>query len=117
MQPVNPAQPPLHLDLHRLTAAVSLLAGIVEGSDDTIMAKDLSGRIIAWNPAAERLFGYSEHEAIGAHVSMLIPEDHRGEDDEVFARIKAGSQVAHYETERLTKSGERIAVSVTVSPL
>jgi PAS domain S-box-containing protein len=108
---------PLHIDLSRLTAAVSLLAGIVEGSDDAIIAKDIEGRIIAWNPAARRLFGYSEDEAIGQHVDMLIPLDHRGEDQLIFRRILDGEPVAHYETQRLTKSGKVVNVSVTVSPI
>lgn len=109
--------PTLHIDLRRLTAAVSLLAGIVEGSDDAILAKDAHGTIIAWNPAAERLFGYAEREAIGMHVDALIPDDHRGEHDRVFASILAGTKVEHYETVRRTKDGRSVEVSVTVSPL
>jgi PAS domain S-box-containing protein len=107
----------LHIDLRRVTAAVSLLAGIVEGSDDAIMAKDRAGTIISWNPAAQRLFGYTEAEAIGSHVSMLVPDSHRGEDIAVFERILAGQKVEHYETTRCTKSGGLVAVAVTVSAL
>ncbi|MCW2921057.1 MAG: hypothetical protein JWL76_931 [Thermoleophilia bacterium] len=107
----------LHIDLRRITAAVSLLAGIVEGSEDAIIAKDRTGAIISWNPAAERLFGYTEEEAIGRHVSMLVPEHRRGEDTDAFDRILAGKRVEHYETERMTQSGDVIEVAVTVSAL
>lgn len=110
-------QGPGHIDLSRITAAVSLLASIVEGSDDAIIAKDIAGRIISWNPAAERMFGYAEHDVIGQHIRILIPEDHRGEDEDVFARILAGDRVAHYQTQRLTRAGDRIEVAVTVSAL
>ncbi|MCW2972727.1 MAG: domain S-box-containing protein [Thermoleophilia bacterium] len=100
-----------------LPSAADLLAAIVEGSDDVIMAKRLDGTIISWNPAAERLFGYSAQEALGQHVGMLIPDDHQGEDDVVMQRILEGGSVQHYETERLTRTGRRVPVSLTVSPI
>ncbi|MCW2926643.1 MAG: hypothetical protein JWM86_611 [Thermoleophilia bacterium] len=96
---------------------MSLLAGIVDGSDDAIVAKDMQGHIIAWNPAAQRLFGYTEEEAIGAHIGMLIPEALKGEDQRVLDRVLEGNQMEHYETQRLTKDGNAVEVSVRVSPL
>jgi PAS domain S-box-containing protein len=107
----------MHLDLQRVTAAVSLLAGIVEGSDDAIIAKDRDGIVIGWNPAAERLFGYDEDEIVGTHIGVLVPDSHRGEDVEVFERILAGRKVEHYTTQRLTKDGRLVDVAVTVSAL
>jgi PAS domain S-box-containing protein len=106
-----------HIDLRQITTAVGLLASIVEGSHDAIIAKNLDGVIISWNPAAERLFGYLEADAVGQHVSMLIPDNHRGEDEVVMGRILSGATVEHYETERLAKDGRLIAVSLTVSAL
>jgi len=106
-----------HLDERNATAAAGLLAAIVDGSDDAIFAKDLEGKILSWNPAAERMFGYSEDEAVGMSVDALIPEDHAGEDRVVMRRILAGTPVEHYETERCTRDGRRIQVSLTVSAL
>jgi PAS domain S-box-containing protein len=106
-----------HIDVRRITAAVSLLASIVEGSDDPIIAKNTDGIIISWNPAAERLFGYSEAEAVGQHISLLIPPERQGEERNILGEILAGRKVDHYETERQAKDGRRIQVSLTVSPL
>ncbi|MCW2960030.1 MAG: hypothetical protein JWM25_920 [Thermoleophilia bacterium] len=106
-----------HIDLRRVTAAVALLAAIVEGSDDAIIAQNAEGVIISWNPAAEQMFRYSEAEAIGQPVAMLVPEDHRGEERRVLDIILAGTSVQHYETERVRSDGERLEVSVTVSAL
>ncbi|MCW2925153.1 MAG: hypothetical protein JWM98_2557 [Thermoleophilia bacterium] len=110
-------QLPGHIDLRQITTAVGLLVSIIEGSDDAIIAKDLNGTIISWNPAAERLFEYTEQEAVGQAIEMLIPDDHKGEDRVVMDRILAGAPVEHYETERITKSGRRVNVSLTVSAL
>jgi PAS domain S-box-containing protein len=106
-----------HIDLKQIRAAVGLLAAIVEGSDDPIIAKDLDGRIISWNPAAVRMFGYTEDEALGERIQMLIPDEHRGEDQAVMDRILNGASVEHYETQRVSKDGRVIDVSLTVSPL
>ena len=63
--------------LLRPEAAGEHFAAIVESSDDAIISKDSDGNITSWNPAAERMYGYSAEEAVGAHISMLIPE-HEG---------------------------------------
>ena len=94
-----------------------LLAAIVGSSDDAILSKDLNGIITSWNPAAERMYGYSAEEAIGSPVAMLIPAHRSGEEKEILARIRAGDPVDHYETERVTKDGRTILVSLTVSPV
>lgn len=106
-----------HLDIRRVTPTVALLSGIVEGSDDAILALDTEGRIISWNPGAERLFGYTEEEAIGRHIGMLIPENHRGEDRHILGEVLAGRRIHHFETQRLRKDGKVVDVSLTVSPL
>ena len=91
-------------------------AAIVESSDDAIIAKNLDGVISAWNAAAERMFGYTEHEAIGQPIALIIPPDLRDEERNILRRLRAGERV-HYETVRVTKTGERIDVALTISPL
>ncbi len=90
---------------------------IVEFSDDAILSKDSQGLITSWNPAAERLYGYTPEEAVGQPISILIPPSRRGEEREILDRVLAGEQVDHYETERLTKDGRLLVVSLTVSPI
>ena len=92
-------------------------AAIVESSDDAIIAKNLDGVISAWNAAAERMFGYTEHEVIGQSIATIIPPDLRDEERGLVSRLRAGERIERYETIRLTKSGERIDVSLTISPL
>jgi len=97
--------------------AQSRLAAIVESSDDVIVSKDLNGIINSWNPAAERTFGYSAHEAIGQPITIIIPLDLRDEEAEIIRRLKNGQRIRHFETERVTKTGKRLNVSLTVSPI
>ncbi len=93
------------------------LAAIVESSDDAIVSKDLNGIITSWNRAAVRMFGYTEAEAIGRPIRMLIPADRQLEEDDVLARIRSGNGVDHFETVRVRKDGSRIHISLTVSPI
>jgi PAS domain S-box-containing protein len=93
------------------------LAAIVESSDDAILTKDLTGRITSWNGAAARVFGYSEAEIVGSSILTLIPEELHSEEWEILAKLQAGQRIDHYETTRLKKNGERIDVSLTISPL
>jgi PAS domain S-box-containing protein len=92
-------------------------AAIVESSDDAILSKDPEGIITSWNPAAERMYGYSAEEAIGSHISILIPEHRAGEERVILDQILKGQHVAHYETERVRKDGRQIQVSLSVSPV
>jgi PAS domain S-box-containing protein len=94
-----------------------LLASIVESSNDAIIAKSLDGTIRSWNAAAERLFGFTAAEAVGQHISLVIPPDRLTEEDEIIASLKAGQRIEHYETERVRKDGQRIIVSLTISPI
>ena len=93
------------------------LAAIVGSSEDAIIAKGLDGEITAWNRAAESLFGYRADEAIGRNVSFLFPEERLGEEEEIMDKISRGERIEHYETERRSKDGRLIAVSLTVSPI
>ena len=93
------------------------LAAIVDSSDDAIVSKTLDGVITSWNRAAEQLFGYSAAEAIGQHIFLIIPDDHRAEEDEVLARLRQGEKIDHFETVRQARDGRRIAISLTVSPV
>ncbi|HEX4900199.1 MAG TPA: PAS domain S-box protein, partial [Pyrinomonadaceae bacterium] len=94
-----------------------LLASIVESSNDAIIGKSLAGVIQSWNAAAERLFGYSAAEAVGQHISLVIPAERISEEDEILARLKAGQRIEHFETERVRSDGQRILVSLTISPI
>ena len=102
---------------HRTVSDAARLAAIVENSDDAILSKSLDGTILTWNAAAERMFGFSEREAVGRSITMIIPPDRLGEEKEILARIVKGMRVDHFETVRLTRSGEPVQVSVTISPV
>jgi PAS domain S-box-containing protein len=93
------------------------LAELVRGTRDAVFSKDLEGVVTSWNPAAERLYGYTAEEAVGQHVSFLIPPDHRNEEKEILARIRRSERLETYETERIRKDGRRVDVSLTISPL
>ena len=93
------------------------LASIVESSDDAIIGKSLDGVIQSWNAGAERLFGYAAAEAVGRHISLVIPEERLDEEDRIISSLKAGQRVDHFETVRLHKSGRPITVSLTISPI
>jgi len=116
----EPCAVPVAADDVNLTRAEEIrlrYAAIVESSDDAIIAKTLDGVISAWNAAAERMFGYTEREAIGQPITMIIPPDLHEEEHDILRRLRAGERVEHYETVRITKAGERINVSLTISPL
>ena len=98
-------------------AAAERLAAIVESSDDAILSKDVEGIITSWNPAAERIYGYTAAEAIGQPISILIPRHRAGEERRILARVLAGERLEHYETERVTKDGRMLVLSLTVSPI
>ena len=95
----------------------SHLAAIVDSSDDPIISKDLNGRIVSWNPAAERMFGYKAEEILGSSVMRLVPPELHKEEEEILARLGECGRIDHFETTRLHKDGSRIPVSVTISPV
>jgi two-component system cell cycle sensor histidine kinase/response regulator CckA len=93
------------------------LAAVVESSDDAIIGQSLDGTIFAWNPGAERLYGYAASEAVGRPIQMLLPPERANEESEILARIGRGERIRHFETVRVRKDGTRIDVSVTISPV
>ncbi|WP_300600994.1 ATP-binding protein [Niabella sp.] len=95
----------------------ALLAAIVSSSQDAIISKTLQGIITSWNPAAERLFGYSEKEVLGKHISLIIPEDRIHEEDFIIQQISKGLRLEHFETMRVTSDGRQIPISLTLSPI
>ena len=93
------------------------LIAIVESSDDAIVSKDLDGVVRSWNPAAERIFGWSAAEMVGQPIFKVIPPELHDEEHALLARIRLGEHLAHYETDRLRKDGRRVRISLTLSPL
>jgi PAS domain S-box-containing protein len=93
------------------------LAAIIESSDDAIVSKTLDGTITSWNPAAEKLFGYSADEIIGRPISILAAVDRENEMPVILERIRRGEKVDHFETVRRRKDGSLIDISLTVSPI
>lgn len=94
-----------------------LLAAIVSSSDDAIVSKSLDGIITSWNQSAERIFGYAAAEAIGRHITLIIPPERHAEEDGILARLRRGERVDHFQTVRRRKDGRDIDVSLTISPV
>lgn len=92
-------------------------AAIVESSEDGIISGTLDGVIVSWNAGAQRMFGYTELEAVGKPVTLLVPPNLRDEQSKIIETVKAGGCIKQFETVRLTKAGERINVSLSVSPI
>ncbi len=93
------------------------LASIIEHSNDAILAKDLTGTVISWNKAAERMYGYPAEEMVGQKLDRLLPPDRKNEVMEIVDRIRRGEDVEHFQTVRQRRDGERISVDLTVSPI
>jgi two-component system cell cycle sensor histidine kinase/response regulator CckA len=92
-------------------------AAIIEYSNDAIVSQTFDGIIFSWNPAAERVYGYTVNEANGRSLSMVIPPDKEDEYSKILERIKRGERIDNFETTRVTKNGALIHVSVTTSPI
>lgn len=95
----------------------ALLAAIVDSSDDTIVSKNLDGIITSWNQGAQRTFGYTQAEAIGKHITLIIPPDRWEEENEILRRLRCGERVDHFETVRRRKDGVLLDMSLTISPI
>ena len=93
------------------------LAAIVESSEDAIISKDLNGVITSWNAGAEHIFGYTEAEVLGKSITIIIPPELGGEESGILQQLRAGQRIQHYETIRVAKPGNRVHVSLTISPL
>lgn len=90
---------------------------IVDSAEDAIISKDLNGVVKTWNQGAVRLFGYTSEEMVGQPIRRLIPEELLDEEDEILRKLRAGGRIDHYDTVRTKKGGERIEVSITISPI
>jgi len=117
---VGNSQHELERKVHELELAeeaASKLAAIIESSKDSIIGKDLNGIITSWNDGARKLYGYTAEEALGQPISLLIPLDRQNEISLVLERLARGETVDTYETERITKAGKILDMSVTTSPI
>ena len=92
-------------------------AAIIESSEDAIITKNLDAVIVSWNAGAQRLFGYTEDEALGQPITILIPPDLLDEENAIIQSLKSGERVEHYETVRITRTGVRLDVSITICPI
>ena len=100
-----------------MTEPEARLAAIVASTDDAIVSKDLDGVIVLWNRAAERMFGYTPAEAIGSHISIIVPDDRLAERRDVLSQVRSGLAITHFETRRRRKDGGFIDIDLTVSPI
>lgn len=104
-------------DFFREGEAAYQLAAIVASSDDAIISKTLDGIITSWNAAAERLYLFTASEVIGKPVSIIYPPDKQDELERILEMLARGEHIEHFETVRLRKDGQRVSVSLSVSPV
>lgn len=104
-------------DRRRAEQAMAVFAAIVDSSNDAIVSKTMQGIITSWNRGAERIFGYSADEMIGQPILKIIPPERADEEPQILARQARGEGIDHFETVRVRKDGQRIDVSVTLSPI
>lgn len=91
-------------------------SSVLENSQDAIYTKDFNGIITSWNPASEKVFGYSAQEIIGKSVRLLVPE-HHDDIDQILEKVRSGQKIDNYETVRRRKDGELIHVALSISPI
>ena len=94
-----------------------LFSAVVESSSDAIITNALNGTITGWNLAAERVFGYSEQEAVGQHISLVVPPHRLDEIADLLRRVTKGERIDGFETVRVHKDGRNVDVSLSLSPL
>jgi PAS domain S-box-containing protein len=104
-------------ELKRAAVARDALARLVDNAQDAIFGESTDGVITTWNRGAERLYGYTAAEVVGQSIQIVSPPEHRAETAALIARVKSGEEVAHFETERVTKAGNRIWVALSLSPV
>lgn len=103
--------------LREREAAGRFLTALVESSADAIISKSLEGVIQTWNASAERLFGYPAEEAVGRHISIIIPPARVKEEEQVVKRLCTGERIGHFDTVRVRCDGTPVEVSLTLSPI
>jgi PAS domain S-box-containing protein len=94
-----------------------LFSAAVESSNDAIITKSLDGAITGWNPAAERLFGFTAAEAVGKGIDFIVPPDRLIEMQDILGRIAKGERIEQHETVRIRKDGSPVEVSLSISPI
>jgi PAS domain S-box-containing protein len=97
--------------------SAAFLAAIVDSAEDAILAKDLDGKILYWNTAAERMFGYAAEEIVGKSVSLLVPPEREDEVAQILETVGRGERLERFETVRRTRDGRALDISLTVSPI
>jgi PAS domain S-box-containing protein len=97
--------------------ATGMLAAIVNSSDDAIISKSLDGVITSWNRGSERIFGYTAEEAVGQHITLIIPQNRRNEETDILQRLRRGERIEHFDTVRVRKDGKPVDISLTISPV
>jgi PAS domain S-box-containing protein len=110
---------------HRITEAARdhyaarerLYSAAMQFSNDAIITESLDGTITGWNPAAERLFGYTAEEAIGKSINLIVPPERPDEEEQILRRIRRGERIDHFETVRVRKNGIPVQVSLSISPI
>ena len=104
-------------DRKKLEEQNALYTSIISSTDDAVISKDFNGIITSWNKGAEKMFGYSLHEALGKHIFLIIPPHLQGVEEEISARIKRDEVIDYFETQRITRNGEMIHVGLSISPI
>src|ERR1700751_5331532 len=104
-------------DKKRAEEALLRYAAIVESSEDAIASATLDGIIVSWNTGAQHLYGYTEAEAVGKPITMILPPELRDEEKKILETVRAGRHISQFETVRVTKTGKRIHVSLSISPI
>ena len=92
-------------------------AAIVESSEDAIASGNLDGIIVSWNAGAERMYGYTEAEMVGKSITILVPPERPDEENRILETVKAGHRIENFETVRVSKTGKKINISLSISPI
>ncbi len=104
-------------DRKRAEEMKGLLAAVVESSEDAVISKTIDGRILSWNAGAQAMFGYAAEEAIGRPITLIIPPDLHAMEQDILARVGGGERIETFETTRQSRAGQRLDVSLTLSPV
>ncbi|MFH1062866.1 MAG: chemotaxis protein CheB [Candidatus Omnitrophota bacterium] len=107
----------IDIDTVRRTAELERLATIIRDSNDSILIVDFAGKITAWNKGAEKIYGWTEREALSMTIFNLIPKENIKKEKALIRKIKNGQVIDSFETKRIVKTGVLIDVGVTITAL